>query len=137
MAERMEFEMELPHGPEAPGLARSELSRWYGGSLELDQLQMAKLLASELVTNAVLHGQGRIVLRTALNEDRVLVEVIDQGAGFEHEVRQREFDELHGRGLAIVDAASSRWGIHEGTTHVWFELERSGPRLGPARKPSA
>ena len=48
---------------------------------------------------------------------------------------RRDFDELHGRGLAIVDSESSRWGIHEGTTHVWFELELSGPRLGTESKP--
>ena len=133
----MNFAKELPRSSEAPGIARRELSRWCGDSLELDELQTAKLLTSELVTNAVLHGRGRIVLRAQLNDDRLLVEVIDEGAGFEHEVRHREFHELHGRGLAIVDTESSRWGIHEGTTHVWFELERPGPRLGPERKPSA
>jgi hypothetical protein len=35
----------------------------------------------------------------------------------------------------IVDAESSRWGIHEGTTHVWFELERPGPRLAAEEAP--
>ena len=29
---------------------------------------------------------------------------------------------------AIVEAVTSRWGIHEGTTHVWAEFERSDPR---------
>lgn len=137
MAGQMEFEKELSRVPEAPGIARRELSRWYGDSLRLDELDTAKLLATELVTNAVLHGHGRIVLRAQLNDDRLLVEVVDEGAGFEHEVRHLEFDELHGRGLAIVDSESSRWGIHEGTTHVWFELERPGPRLGSERKPDA
>lgn len=132
----MEFELELPHGPEAPGIARRELARWYGASLELVQLYSLKLLTSELVTNAVLHGQGQIVLRSQLNDDRVLVEVLDEGGGFEHELRHRKFDELDGRGLEIVDAESSRWGIHEGSTHVWFELERPGPRLGRMSKPS-
>jgi hypothetical protein len=30
-----------------------------------------------------------------------------------------------------VDDQASRWGIHEGTTHVWFEVER--PRSAPRR----
>ena len=129
------FETELPRSHDAPWLARKLLAQWFGPDLASDELHRTKLLASELVTNAVLHGQGTIRLRADLNEDRALVEVIDEGSGFEHEIRQREFDELHGRGLAIVESESSRWGVHEGTTHVWFELERQGPRLGADAKP--
>ncbi len=129
------FERELPRSHEAPWVARSSLAAWLGVELEADELHNAKLLASELVTNAVLHGKGRITFRVDLNDDRVLVEVIDEGAGFEHRARRSEFEDLHGRGLAIVESESSRWGIHEGTTHVWFELERPGPRLGEAGKP--
>lgn len=116
-------------------MARRLLARWLGAELESDELHKAKLLASELVTNAVLHGKGTITFRANLDDDRALVEVIDEGTGFEHEIRRREFDELHGRGLAIVDSESSRWGVHEGTTHVWFELERQGPRIGTDAKP--
>ncbi len=129
------YERELPRDRNAPWEARRSLTDWFGTALEHDQLHTAKLLTSELVTNAVLHGQGKIVLRARLNADRVLVEVTDEGQGFEHEVRQRDFDDLHGRGLAIVETESSRWGIHEGTTNVWFELERPGPRLGGESKP--
>jgi len=98
-------------------------------------LNDGKLVVSELVTNAVLHGVGRILLRTELDEDHVLIEVVDEGSGFEHAVRQVPFDQLSGRGLAIVDATSSRWGIHDGTTHVWAEIERRGPRLGARKNP--
>jgi len=74
--------------------------------------------------------------RARLNEDRLLVEVIDEGSGLEADVRERDFENPRagGRGLTIVDAESSRWGIRKGTTHVWFELERPGPRItGSAR----
>jgi hypothetical protein len=64
-----------------------------------------------------------------------LVEVIDEGSGFERVVREHSFEDLHGRGLDIVDAEASRWGLYEGTTHVWFEIERSGPRLGAEDTP--
>jgi hypothetical protein len=53
------------------------------------------------------------------------VEVIDQGDGFERMVREL-FETAGGHGLNIVDAIASPWGIHEGASHVWFELER-GP----------
>ena len=64
-----------------------------------------------------------------------LAEVIDEGSGFEREVRRGDFERLGGWGLSLVDAESSRWGVHEGTTHVWFEIERPGPRLGREHNP--
>lgn len=129
--------VKLPHTSEAPAIARRSIVRWLAPDVEPDELDTAKLLVSELVTNAVVHGHGEITLRAKLDEDRLLVEVIDQGQGFERTVRQRDFAGIGGRGLAIVDSEASRWGIHEGTTHVWFELERPGPRLGPDKKPDA
>jgi anti-sigma regulatory factor (Ser/Thr protein kinase) len=98
-------------------------------------LQRAQLAVSELATNAFLHGCGKIVLCAELDRDRLLVEVIDEGAGFERELRPHDLHALGGRGLMIVDAEASRWGIQEGTTHVWFELERPGPRLGLEENP--
>jgi hypothetical protein len=49
-----------------------------------------------------------------------VVEVIDQGHGCERTMQERDFDSVGGRGLGIVDAEASRWGIHEGASHVWF-----------------
>ena len=126
----MPHALELPRRSDAASIARGHLSRWFAKDLEADELYRAKLLASELVNNAVIHGTGRIQLNAELDVDRLVIEVIDEGEGFEHEARRHSFDDLHGRGLLIVDAESSRWGIREGTTHVWFELERRGPRLG-------
>jgi anti-sigma regulatory factor (Ser/Thr protein kinase) len=123
------LQVNLPHSVQAPGIARRSLADWLTPAVDADELDAARLLVSELVTNAVVHGRGEITLRATL------VEVIDEGRGFELTVRQLDFASIGGRGLAIVDAESSRWGIHEGTTHVWFELERPGPRLGPAKKP--
>ena len=84
---------------------------------------------SELTTNALLHGAGQITLRARLDEDRLLVELVDEGSGFERDLRQHDFSRVGGWGLELVECAASRWGVHEGTTHVWFELERAGPRL--------
>ena len=69
-------------------------------------------------------------------------EPLDQGGGFEHEIRARGPDEVSGRGLFLVEALTNRWGIHEGTTHVWFELAARSdasrpprPRLGQDERP--
>jgi anti-sigma regulatory factor (Ser/Thr protein kinase) len=129
------FEKELPRTRGSPVLARRSLAHWFAGDVDSNEVRTAELLVSELVTNAVMHGHGKIILRAHLDQDRLLVEVIDEGGGFERTVRHGDFDSIGGRGLAIVDAEASRWGIHEGTTHVWFELERPGPRLGPDKNP--
>jgi anti-sigma regulatory factor (Ser/Thr protein kinase) len=131
-----QFEQELPRSLDAPSKARRALGIWYAAMLDRGELDRAQLLVSELVSNAVTHGKGRIILRSELDADRLLVEVIDDGEGFERKARTRDFDEFEGWGLKIMDAEASRWGIHEGTTHVWFELERSGPRLGEDAKPA-
>jgi hypothetical protein len=70
-------------------------------------------------------------------------EVVDDGAGFEAEVREHGVEELRGRGLWLVATMADKWGIHDGSSHVWFELEfpESGnqptaPELGEAERPS-
>ena len=129
-------EVELPRDSSAPRAARHWLQESFGATLDGGEIDRAKLLVSELVTNALLHGHGTITLRAHADEDRLLVEVIDQGSGFERVVRDQDFDTVGGWGLTIVDAESSRWGVHEGTTHLWFEIERSGPRLGVEKNPA-
>lgn len=81
----------------------------------------ARLVVSELVTNAYLHGEGRIELRAALEDGRLRVEVVDEGTGNVPEIREAA-DESGGFGLRLVDQLSSRWGAFEGTTHVWADL---------------
>jgi anti-sigma regulatory factor (Ser/Thr protein kinase) len=51
---------------------------------------VARLLVSELVTNAVRDGRGAITLRAQMFERRLFVEVIDEGDGFEDDLRERE-----------------------------------------------
>ena len=118
------LEVNLPHTVQAPGIARRSLVDWLrrAPGVDASNLDAAKLLVSELVTNAVVHGRGEITLRATLDEHRLSVEVIDQGQGFERTVRQQDFESIGGRGLAIVEAEASRWGIHEGTTHVWADI---------------
>ena len=122
--------LELPRTREAPRLARQRLAEWASADLDGPELHDAKLLVTELVTNALVHGRGKIEIRAELDENRVLVEVVDQGHGFARIIREHDFDQVGGRGLNLVDALASRWGVHDGSSHVWFELERPGPRLG-------
>jgi anti-sigma regulatory factor (Ser/Thr protein kinase) len=128
----------------APGLARAATKRYLAGHISAARLGELSLVISELVTNASVHGGGEIILRLQLDGQTVRGEVIDQGAGFEHEIRERGPEDVSGRGLFLVDALSNRWGVHEGTTHVWFEIEGQStepgppnPRLGDDARPEA
>lgn len=124
-------EFELASGVDAPGVARRLLAEWFAPVLADGTLMTARLLVSELVSNAVTHGRGRITLRAQLFDGRLLVEVLDEGDGFERDLRERDFQTpgVGGWGLRVVDAESSRWGLRRDSSHVWFELERPGPRL--------
>lgn len=130
MPDRIEVEVELPRETAASHVARRALRRACADRVETDLLIDAELLVSELASNALRHGRGEMVLLARLDDDRLLVEVVDEGSGFERTLRRKDFEQVGGWGLDIVDAVASRWGVHEGTTHVWFELERPGPRLG-------
>jgi anti-sigma regulatory factor (Ser/Thr protein kinase) len=81
-----------------------------------------KLVVSELVDNAYLHGDGEIHLMLEPREDHVLVEVVDHGQGAALKIPERGPDGFGGFGLRLVDQLASAWGAHEGTTHVWAEL---------------
>jgi len=127
------FESELQRDVDAPAVARRLLADCFAPVLGESTAAAARLLVSELVTNAVLHGRGRITLEAQLSEDRLRVTVSDGGTGFKREVREREFEQLGagGWGLSIVDAESARWGVEEGTTRVWFELGLPSRALEP------
>jgi anti-sigma regulatory factor (Ser/Thr protein kinase) len=96
---------------------------------ESDTIDLAAVAASELVTNAVIHGDGPISVRTVLDDSSLRVEVQDAA----EDLPQRppvDSSRAHGRGLTIVDAFSEEWGctVVQGATgkSVWFTMERGG-----------
>lgn len=105
------------------------------------QLNDLLVIISELTTNAVLHGAGRIRLRVRVEDGRVYGEVVDDGSGFVNDVRgrghrggrQEGADDRRGAGRAV--------GIHDGSSHVWFELTPGDdrdvvdPELGTHQRP--
>lgn len=86
-------------------------------------LDDAVLVADELVSNAIQHGQGpRSCRLTLIGEGRGLrAEVTDAGPG---EPRFRTPDNTGGRGLMLVDRLATAWGVHwfPGYKTVWAEL---------------
>ena len=112
----------------APSAAREALAS-LAGEVEPSLIPDAKLLASELVTNSVKYGGSGPVTLTATSDDpgRLRVEVIDQGVGFVPVARDKPKTDVGGWGLHLVESLSDRWGVHDGSTHVWFEISASAP----------
>ncbi|WP_149203712.1 ATP-binding protein [Actinotalea subterranea] len=89
--------------------------------------QVVELLSSELLANAVLHGAEGSAIGVQLRRtaEALRVSVSDAGASTPV-VLHREPSAPNGRGMAIVEAMSSRWGVDEhdeGGKTVWFELD--------------
>ena len=117
--------VELPRTPQAPTLARRALDE-LNGSLDPNVLPDVRLLVSELITNSVKYGgEGDVQLVIDIHDERRMrVEVVDQGVGFVPVARDRPATDVGGWGLHLVQTLSNRWGVHEGSTHVWFEIDR-------------
>lgn len=130
--------VQVPRGTDAPAFARQVVRTWCTEELPAEQLADLLVIVSELTTNATLHGVGEIRLFVSVENGRVFGEVIDQGSRFVSEAPHRGIHEVGKRGLPIVATMAEAWGIHEGRSHVWFELasgdecEPVGSELGRA-----
>jgi anti-sigma regulatory factor (Ser/Thr protein kinase) len=118
----------LTGDPSSPAAARRLLAGWLGNSSRLED---ALLAASELVTNAVRYSNGA-------NDEKIELIFEETPGGFRVEVKQLtiktvkatgrfpEPDKIKGRGLAVVQAVSDRWGVRYDdalSTTVWFEID--------------
>lgn len=81
------------------------------------------LLVSELVTNAVLHAGTDTRVSATAQDGRITVSVSDDDPHHAPVVAQRGAMATNGRGVMLVDALASRWGVdlREGSKVVWFE----------------
>lgn len=85
------------------------------------------LLVSELVTNSVIHAHSDVDLVLNLHREMLRVEVIDAADEGVHR-RAASDDDQSGRGMALIEAIASSWGIDsllEGKS-VWFEMSLTG-----------
>jgi anti-sigma regulatory factor (Ser/Thr protein kinase) len=123
-----EIRHSLPHDALAPSAARRALDA-LDDALAPDALGQLRLVVSELVTNAVRHGDptdaGAVELAVGVDAERARVEVIDGGHGFAPTGGPEDNAEPGGWGLVVVDQLADRWGIEvNGKTLVWLEFDR-------------
>jgi anti-sigma regulatory factor (Ser/Thr protein kinase) len=109
----------------APACARRVVDS-LSGRVADELLADVRLLVSELITNSVKYGgKETVTLKLEIESPHKLhVEVIDQGSGFVPMARSRPVTQAGGWGLHLVQTLASRWGVREGLTHVWFEMDR-------------
>lgn len=121
-----EHSLTLTQGLHAPSHARAWVSA-RTPQLPQETVEDALLMVSELVTNAVRHGTPDVVLTLELLTDRVRIAVHDAGETLPViPDGQPSIDRPTGRGLLIVAATASDWGVmraegRAGKT-VWAEL---------------
>jgi anti-sigma regulatory factor (Ser/Thr protein kinase) len=106
MPDELALDLSLPRLKTAGGLARRAIREHFADGLGCERTDELSLVVTELVSNAVVHGQGAIKLAVRVDGDRVQGEVIDEGGGFEHEVRERGSEDFTGRGLSIAPRTS-------------------------------
>jgi anti-sigma regulatory factor (Ser/Thr protein kinase) len=127
--------------PRSVAPARQWITRQLRGwRLHCDR-DTARLLLSELVTNAVLHGSdaGEIRVQIAASAGRLHVEVHNsprgqdpiRSCGEEHEAMDED-----GRGLLLVESLAEFWGVLHGPeeTVVFFAIKARLP-IGRHRPP--
>ena len=82
-----------------------------------------ELIASELVTNAVLHANpGRIVLRLSTEGPRARIEVEDPGGPDRPHIVKRPVPGQGGLGLRIVEELALSWGSSTKPAIAWAEV---------------
>lgn len=105
----------------SPALARAYCDDVLSASGHDHRSDDARLVVSELVTNAVIHAATTIDLIVSIRDGILRIEVTDLGVDLP-QVWAR--DECGGRGLPIVAALGRAWGVVElgSAKTVWCEL---------------
>lgn len=128
--------MLFPRRRTTPRTARNFVTATLTEWGETSRLDETRLCASELVTNAVLHGApvGRLILvRVDSLDDQLRIEVHDAGDDNPTQ-RVPEESAVDGRGLLIVSTTADNWGVKERTGPgecVWAACDRDESGAAP------
>ncbi len=117
-----------PDGRSAAGARALVTEVCRAADVDDDARETAVLLASETVTNAIIHGRSEARVGVRVTGDVVHVGVGDDNSRHPH-LQLEDSDALDGRGLQILALAASRWGVAADPRGkvVWFEVDRRRP----------
>jgi anti-sigma regulatory factor (Ser/Thr protein kinase) len=111
--------------PETPQRVRNRLRAWgEHARLGPQVIEHLLLVASELVTNAVRHCGGGVVVRVMLEHDDILLEVSDGDTGEPRRTDHESPLATGGRGLVVVGALAHSWGVGQAGSGkvVWVRM---------------
>jgi hypothetical protein len=114
--------VQLPRDPTCGTVARRLLDEYVHDHLTERAASDALTVATELATNAYVHGTGAITLRIERLSDRLRIEVFDEGRPRLIDVDSRSGTSGGRRGLHMVDEVSLAWGANQRPIRVWAEM---------------
>ncbi|MBN9610737.1 MAG: hypothetical protein BGO26_15770 [Actinobacteria bacterium 69-20] len=117
----------FPAKLESAGLARDFVAALCHKCQVPDARVDALIIVSELVENAVRHGQSSCTVTVTLSGDVLTIAVHDDSIARPRLMHPR-LDEPGGRGLQLVSTLSTAWGVSylDGGKQVWATLELAG-----------
>lgn len=124
--------MDLPRSHSAAGIARRALRRMLAEADAYELVRDGELALSELISNAVTHTSGEILLAVWFDRETGIlrVEVADEEPLTPSDGTTNSSTD-GGLGLKVVGAVTSSWGVEstpDGTGKtIWFELRQYQP----------
>ncbi|MFE4756577.1 ATP-binding protein [Streptomyces mirabilis] len=105
--------------------------RAWGVPLNDDTADAIRLVASELITNAVVHGEGPVTVALYHRPGRLVIDVLDDNPAAP-QASCAQVDDESGRGLELVELLASRcaWEPVGQGKRVWAEI--AIPKAAPA-----
>ncbi|MFE1935298.1 ATP-binding protein [Streptomyces melanosporofaciens] len=122
----MSFARREHTAPAARGFITEALTQWQ----RTERIDDIRLCASELATNALLHGaseDGLVLVRIELHDALLRLEVHDSGDGTPT-MREPQATADDGRGLLLISAVADNWGVDQQQGPgkcVWATFEHS------------
>jgi anti-sigma regulatory factor (Ser/Thr protein kinase) len=119
--------LELPMSADAPQMARSSLTAWAEDERVTGwRVDKLRLIASEVVTNAVRHSgadpDSTVHVAASRAGPDMLVTVTDSGERSRPTMREPD-PQTGGYGLHIVSVEARSWGVERARgTRVWFTV---------------
>ncbi|MEU1931182.1 ATP-binding protein [Streptomyces sp. NPDC019826] len=80
------------------------------------------LAVSELVTNAIEHGEGGVALRVQCADNELHVAVTDESPA-PASLRSPSDDDQSGRGLLLITVLADRWGTSDDGKTTWCRFD--------------
>ena len=128
----LELSIQIPATPDAPRLGRQALDGWLQQLVGPGRADDARLIATELLSNAVRHGDippGEALTLSLETSDGTVTIIVEQPTSASSaRIADRSEQAAGGFGLLLVDRLADSWGVEHGRPgRVWFAIVGPDP----------